>query len=257
MPATEDLLLRFTPHIPRRACAAGWTADRQVAFIAALARSGVVSHAARSVGMSPRSAYQLRATVRRRYSNWSDVPMTPERAEALGPGYIYSFAAAWDKALDRGLALQIEAAAPVALEGEQVPVIRRGRIIGWQTKFNTRLALTALGAFRRYTDGLWFDHQFRIERNTENLASRIDAFARLGPVVWPEAAPEETYDERRARRRRERREERLYGPRRHGMLDPGGPADRPPRTLDEQAGRLPPCLPAPPRAPVQPRVRLL
>lgn len=43
----EDLLLRFTPHIPRRQYASGWTPDRQVAFIAELARTGVVSHAAR------------------------------------------------------------------------------------------------------------------------------------------------------------------------------------------------------------------
>ncbi|HEX8302342.1 hypothetical protein [Sphingomonas sp.] len=41
------LLLRFTPHIPRRACAGGWTPDRQIAFIAALglfaARHGAAS----------------------------------------------------------------------------------------------------------------------------------------------------------------------------------------------------------------------
>ncbi|WP_157073601.1 hypothetical protein [Sphingomonas soli] len=78
----KDLLLRFTPHIPRRKYATGWTADRQVAFIAALARTGVVSHAARSVGMSPRSAHP-RATASQRphghYKHWKN----SRRARAL------------------------------------------------------------------------------------------------------------------------------------------------------------------------------
>src|SRR5689334_9510934 len=38
----------------------GWTAERQRAFIAALAEQGCVSDACRAVGVSPRSAYRLR-----------------------------------------------------------------------------------------------------------------------------------------------------------------------------------------------------
>ena len=233
MAKTEpDLLLHFTPHVPRRQYATGWTAERQIAFIAELARTGVVSHAARSVGMSPRSAYSLRATVRRRYSNWADVPMTPERAASLGPGYIYSFAAAWDKALHQGVVTQIEAA-PMMLE-EEVPVVRRGRIIGWQTKFNTRLALTALGCFRRYNEGPSLDHDHRVAERTLVFAEKIEALFRLGPIRWPDPATEESYDERRARRKRERAEERIYGKRDAGLLDPLRPAGTPPRTLAER-----------------------
>ena len=39
----------------------GWTPERQRAFIGALADTGVVSEAARSVGMSRQAAYRLRA----------------------------------------------------------------------------------------------------------------------------------------------------------------------------------------------------
>ena len=56
--ATPDL--PFNP-IPLRERHDGWTADRQIAFIDALAATGCVTDAARTVGMSVRSAYRLRA----------------------------------------------------------------------------------------------------------------------------------------------------------------------------------------------------
>lgn len=230
-----DTLLLFTPHVPARIQAGGWTPQRQIAFIAALARTGVVRAAAASVGMSTRSAYQLRARVKLHTHNLADAPMTPAEAAALGPGYIYSFAAAWDLALDRGLTLQIHAATPVALEGERVPVVRRGRIIGWQQKFNVRLMIAALGAFRRSTVGRWYDHELRTAERSAHFLEQIEARLRLGPSAWPEAAPVESYEDRLARLRRERDERRVYGPRVHGLLDPDGPADRPPRTLAERA----------------------
>lgn len=235
MAHSPDLLLLFTPHVPERITTTGWTPDRQRCFIAALARMGVVSAAAKSVGMTARSAYSLRHRVRMKYGNWADTPMRPETAAALGPGYIFSFAAAWDLALGEGLELQIDAALPVALEGEEVPVIRRGRIIGWQKKFNARLAIAALGAFRRSYEGSWYDHEVRAMRSTERYASKIEALMRLGPIDWPEPKPPETREYRLARLRKQRLEERIYGKRdRNGLLDPYGPADRPPRTLKER-----------------------
>jgi hypothetical protein len=68
-------LSSFTP-VPVRARRDGWTAERQHAFIAALARTGCVGRAALEVGMSRESAYRLR---RRRGAE--------------------SFAAAWDSIL--------------------------------------------------------------------------------------------------------------------------------------------------------------
>ena len=238
MAQAPDNLLLFTPHIPRRVHAAGWTAERQRAFIAALARTGVVSAAARSVGMSPSSAYQLRATVRRRTNNLVDTPMSPELAESLGPGYVYSFAAAWDLALGHGLSLQIEGALPVVLEGDEVPVIHRGAIIGWRKKFNTRLALAALGAFRRYREPSRYDQEVRTYRNTARLKEQLETTLRKGPINWPAPAEPESREERLARKRRERAEARIYGKRSAGLLDPYGPADQPPRTLTEQQRAL-------------------
>jgi hypothetical protein len=65
----------FTP-VPGRTRRDGWTAERQQAFIAALARTGGVGRAAAAAGMSRESAYRLRRR---------------EGAE--------SFAAAWDSIL--------------------------------------------------------------------------------------------------------------------------------------------------------------
>jgi len=227
----QDTLLLFTPHVPQRLHSNGWTPDRQRCFIAALARTGVVSAAAASVGMSARSAYQLRTRVLERFANWAHVPMAPEMAAQLGPGYIYSFAAASDRALGNGRELQIDAATPVAIEGDLVPVVRRGRIVGWQRKFNMRLALAALGAFRRSYEGQWYDDEVRIAKSTQLFVEKIETLLRKGPIRWPDEKPPESPEERLARMRRERAERRRYGPREGGMLDPRGPADQPPRPL--------------------------
>jgi hypothetical protein len=49
----------FTPVERLRRRRTGWSGDRQRAFIATLARCGSVAAAARSVGMTARSAYRL------------------------------------------------------------------------------------------------------------------------------------------------------------------------------------------------------
>ena len=42
----------------------GWTAERQIAFIEALAETACVEHACRAVGMSDSAAYKLRRSAR-------------------------------------------------------------------------------------------------------------------------------------------------------------------------------------------------
>lgn len=113
----------FTP-VPGRARHDGWTADRQQQFLAALARIGLVARAARSVGMSAKSAYALR-----------------RRA-----GDASSFAAAWDTALDRAGAAAIEIGLEHGLAGEQVPVFYRGRQVGSWTRYDDRLVVATLRA---------------------------------------------------------------------------------------------------------------
>ncbi|WP_431470286.1 hypothetical protein [Sphingosinithalassobacter sp. LHW66-3] len=125
--ATPDDLLLFAPVPLARVTAGGWTSERQIAFVAALARSGVVARAARSVGKSARSAYQLR-----------------ERPGAE------SFAAAWDAALDRARDEALGAALGTLSDPERVPVLYRGRIIGWRERVNERLLIAALRARRAH-----------------------------------------------------------------------------------------------------------
>lgn len=181
-PGDPPLLLRFTPVPLARTRASGWTAERQVAFIAALARTGVVKAAADSVGMSARSAWQLRDRALRIANRLVDLQMPPEALALFGPGWTYSFAHAWDLALRRGLDLQMEAMLPEAIHPQREPIVRRGRVVGWRKKFDRKLAMNALGAWRRYNEGHPFDHEMRIDERTHRLAQSIEALLEQGPI---------------------------------------------------------------------------
>ena len=124
---TDSDPLLFTP-VPLQRRARGWTAEAQSAFIAMLARCGVIAHAARSVGLSARSAYHLR-----------------QKAGAE------SFAAAWDWALETGLEESRDRALALARQKRVRPIMRRGQRIGTRTDTDLRLlyaAMRALGADR-------------------------------------------------------------------------------------------------------------
>lgn len=103
----------------------GWTPERQIAFIEALAQSACVAEAAASVGMSRASAYALR-----------------RRADAA------AFRAAWDFALDYAVHLLGEAVLARALHGVARPVFYQGEQIGERRYYDERLAMFVL----RYRD---------------------------------------------------------------------------------------------------------
>ena len=113
----------FTP-VPVRARRDGWTPEIQTAFIAALAQAGSVPKAARAVGRTPASAYRLRAR----------------------PG-AESFGAAWDTVVGEGRAMLLDTAFELAVNGEQVPVIRRGRIVGTRTRYDNGLLMKLIKRF--------------------------------------------------------------------------------------------------------------
>lgn len=121
-PADPDqVVIDFAP-VPRlRNRRNGWTEARQRGFIAALARCGSVAAAARLVGMSSRSAYRL--------------VNAPGAAE---------FAAAWDAAVDTGLARLRLDALRRSLDGDYVPVYRRGKLVRVEHRHNDRLAIAVL-----------------------------------------------------------------------------------------------------------------
>ena len=117
----DEIVIDFTP-VPRlRARRNGWTEARQRGFIAALARCGSVAAAARSVGMTKRSAYRL--------------------LDASGAD---QFAAAWDVAIDVGLSRLRMNSLQHSLEGDYVPIYRRGKLVQVEHRRNDKLATALL-----------------------------------------------------------------------------------------------------------------
>ena len=117
-----ELPIPFDP-VPRlRNRRGGWTEATQRAFIAALSQCGCVARAARSVGLTPRSAYRL-----------------------LGSPGADSFAEAWDQAIAYGAERLRDEAMTRALLGSWVPVVRRGRVVRQEFRYNDRLAVALLG----------------------------------------------------------------------------------------------------------------
>ena len=104
-------LLAFTP-VPLRARRDGWTPRRQRLFILRLARGLKPGAAASALGMSRKTAYELRAK----------------------PG-AEGFDAAWRAALARAMRRRVDARPPSlaerALHGEWVLKLERGRLAGW------------------------------------------------------------------------------------------------------------------------------
>ncbi|HEX7854189.1 MAG TPA: hypothetical protein VF503_10880 [Sphingobium sp.] len=111
----------FTPVPRKRDRHDGWTPERQRAFLEALADSGSVKHAARSVRMSSEGAYYLRRQ----------------------PG-AEEFAAAWQAALDHGVRRLEDIALDRAINGVEVPVYSYGKLIGTRVVHNDRLLMFLL-----------------------------------------------------------------------------------------------------------------
>jgi hypothetical protein len=117
-PDEDDPLLGFAPvpHVqPRRNSI---TADKQRRFIATLAATGIVTQAAKAIGVSMEAIYKLRQR----------------------PG-AEEFRAAWEAALDRGIARLEDCALQRAIEGEERMVVSSGRLIGTERRHNTALTL--------------------------------------------------------------------------------------------------------------------
>ncbi len=120
----------FTP-VPRQVARHdGWTAERQRAFIAALADTGCVAIAARMVNMSPESAYRLRRQ----------------------PG-AESFRRAWDAAQTLGLLPVRDEAFHRAMHGQLVPVFVGGKLMGFRRKKNDRLLMFILRHYGQDAQG--------------------------------------------------------------------------------------------------------
>ena len=136
--------LRFAP-APVRARHDGWTPDRQLRFVLAIARGAGPGEAARSVGMSRQTAHALRRK----------------------PG-AEGFAAAWDAAAaftDRAaLAGRAGPAGAFGLETIMVPRFYRGRLIGFVAREDHGAALRTLAMLDRLAERMDPAHAEAISR---------------------------------------------------------------------------------------------
>ena len=102
----------------------GWSAEKQRLFIATLADTGSVTQAARAVGKSPKSAYELRRA--------------PDGA---------GFDRAWVAAVRQGMNRLVDECLERAMNGTEVAVYdKEGRVIGMRTRHHDRMAMFLLRA---------------------------------------------------------------------------------------------------------------
>lgn len=120
-PEPDDPLLGFAPYVHRMPRRNSITPDRQREFIAALAATGIVTQAARRIGASLEALYRLRNQ----------------------PG-AEGFAAAWEAAIDRGIARLEDCALERAILGEERPIVRGGEVVGSWRRYDTALLLFLL-----------------------------------------------------------------------------------------------------------------
>ena len=133
MSADDKPLIAFTP-VQLRRRHDGWSAEKQIAFIEALAETACVEEACRRVGMSDSSAYQL-------------------RRRPCGAALRH----AWDAALDYALHRLEQVALSRALNGVPRPVFYKGEQVGEWREYDERLTMFLLRYRRAHRFGGWID----------------------------------------------------------------------------------------------------
>jgi len=148
----------FAPVPRQRRRHDGWTQERQRGFIEALADLGSVKAAARAVGMTAESAYQLR-----------------RHPEAAG------FRKAWEAALSLGVARLEDVAMERALHGVEVPVYHFGAVVGTRRVYNDRLLMFMLRnrAPRRFAAD-------SINNASASVRSQLERLKREWRAEWEE-----------------------------------------------------------------------
>ncbi len=130
VPSPDDPLLEFAPVPHSRPRRNSITINRQRAFIAQLAATGIVTSAARHIGASMEALYKLRNK----------------------PG-AEQFAAAWDQAVDRGVQRLEDTALARAIKGEERLVVSAGKLLGTEVRHNEALTMFFLRNRRAHRYG--------------------------------------------------------------------------------------------------------
>ncbi len=141
----------FTP-VPVRARHDGWSPARQVAFLQVLAGCACVEEACRAVGMSPRSAYTLRA-----------------RPDAV------SFRQAWDVTLDYALNTLADAMIGRAIHGVATPIFYQGQQVGERRRYDERLGMFLLRTRQPERYGPGRDRMLVVRENPDGAAAMMAA----------------------------------------------------------------------------------
>lgn len=148
-------------HPPPACRADGWTPTRQVQFLRELAATHSVSSAARAVGMSRQSAYQLRARLRGE-----------------------PFDLAWEHAFDSCYDALTEAAMERAANGVEVPHYHQGELIGTSRRYDERLTIALLSmraSLRRPPAPAW--HPSSVYSGSHDFRALVERVER-GPETW-------------------------------------------------------------------------
>ena len=140
----------------------GWTPARQAAFLRELSATHNVTAAARAVGMSRQSAYQLRTRMQGK-----------------------PFAKAWEAAFLTRFDVLAETALDRALNGVEVPHYYNGELIGTSRKYDERLTLALLALRRSFVPPKPRDSNPAAAFDAEELDALI-ARVEGGPEDWLE-----------------------------------------------------------------------
>ena len=151
-PEPDDPLLGFAPYLHRAPRRNSITPQRQRAFIAALAATGIVTQAAREIGASLEALYRLRNQ----------------------PG-AEGFAAAWEEAIDRGMQRLEDCALERAIAGEERPVVRGGQVVTTWRRYDTQLLLFLLRQRRSHRYGAPPRAAEQDQQSDEEVYAQIDA----------------------------------------------------------------------------------
>ena len=138
----------------------GWTRDKQVRFLQALAATHNVSAAAREVGLSRQSAYKLRTQLRGQ-----------------------PFDLAWDAAFQCAWDALAEAAMDRAINGVEVPHLHQGEVVHTSRRYDERLTIALLALRhqpRRAPPPSWHPASGYRADDLEPLLARVAN----GPAAW-------------------------------------------------------------------------
>jgi hypothetical protein len=147
--------------VPVRARHDGWTVEKQIAFIEALAETGIVEEACRRVGMSRTSADNLRRR----------------------PCGVY-FRRAWEAALDYSLHRIEEDAFTRSRRGVARPIFYKGEEVGEWRHYDERLTMFLLRSRRPQRYGKWIERMLAPDSDDPDQDPGIVLDGGLEGIEW-------------------------------------------------------------------------